>query len=45
VELWEDSEYPFGWGLEEISEYAANSQWQHLFNALVLSALLDEEGE
>jgi len=45
VELWEDPEKPFGWGTEEMSTYAADGNWEFLFNALVLSSLLeDDEG-
>ena len=45
VELWEDPEKPFGWGTEEMSAYAADGNWEFLFNALVLSSLLDEDDE
>jgi len=45
VELWEDPEKPFGWGAEEMSEYAADGNWDLLFNALVLSSLLDQDPE
>lgn len=45
VELWEDPEKPFGWGSEEMSAYAADGNWEFLFNALVLSSLLDQDGE
>jgi hypothetical protein len=41
VELWEDPEQPFGWGPEEMAAYAADGRWSLLFNALVLSSLLD----
>jgi hypothetical protein len=41
VELWEDPSIPFGWGPEELSVYAHQRQWGLLFNALVLSSLLD----
>lgn len=45
VELWEDPEKPFGWGTEEMSAYAADGNWDLLFNALVLSSLLDQDEE
>lgn len=45
VELWEDPETPFGWGAEEMSAYAAEGNWDYLFNALVLSSLLEGEEE
>ncbi len=43
VELWEDPEKPFGWGADELSAYAADGSWGLLFNALVLSSLLDQD--
>ena len=45
VELWEDPDKPFGWGSEEMSAYAADGNWDLLFNALVLSSLLDQDAE
>lgn len=45
VELWEDPEKPFGWGDDEMSAYAADGNWEFLFNALVLSSLLDQDEE
>ncbi len=45
VELWEDPDKPFGWGAEEMSAYAADGNWDLLFNALVLSSLLDQDAE
>ncbi len=45
VELWEDPEKPFGWGADEMSAYAADGNWDLLFNALVLSSLLDQDEE
>ena len=42
VELWEHPGVPFGWGEEELSDYASSGRWEFLFNALVLSSFLDE---
>lgn len=44
VELWEDSEAPFGWTREDIEGYAVNGAWELLFNALVLNATADAGG-
>jgi hypothetical protein len=38
VELWEDADQPFGWGEQDLDEYARDGQWDLLFNALVLAA-------
>ncbi|MDA1335082.1 MAG: hypothetical protein O2794_03675 [bacterium] len=43
VELWEDPNFPFGWGLSEMSEYATKHKWVLLFNAMVLDGLLDQQ--
>jgi hypothetical protein len=45
VELWENSEIPFGWSEEELEEYASSGDWESLFNALVLSATLEHSTE
>lgn len=38
VELWEDSDRPFGWARQDMEAYAASGEWELLFNALVLTA-------
>ena len=44
LELWEDPDVPFGWSEEDVSAYASSEKWESLFNALVLSAQVDEDG-
>jgi hypothetical protein len=41
VELWEDSDRPFGWTRDDMEGYAADGEWDLLFNALVLNAAVD----
>ena len=41
VELWEDPTIPFGWGPDDLAAYATERRWGLLFNALVLSSVLD----
>ena len=41
VELWENADTPFGWSSTDLEEYAADEKWDLLFNALVLSSLLE----
>jgi hypothetical protein len=41
VELWENSDLPFGWTREEIEDYAAEGEWVLLFNALVLNSAVE----
>jgi hypothetical protein len=38
VELWEDSDNPFGWTRDDMEGYAAHGEWELLFNALVLNS-------
>jgi hypothetical protein len=45
VELWENTETPFGWSDEELEKYAASGDWESLFNALVLSGTLEHSTE
>ena len=41
VELWENSELPFGWTRDDMETYAASGEWELLFNALVLNSAVD----
>lgn len=41
VELWENADSPFGWTAADLESYATTEQWELLFNALVLSSLLE----
>jgi hypothetical protein len=41
VELWENAETPFGWSSSDLEAYATTEKWDLLFNALVLSSMLD----
>ena len=41
VELWENSNQPFGWSDEDLDGYAQHGRWELLFNALVLSYALE----
>lgn len=41
VELWEDHATPFGWTRDDIEGYAAQGNWELLFNALVLNAAVE----
>ena len=38
VELWENSDSPFGWSSDDLEVYANKGAWELLFNALVLSS-------
>ena len=41
VELWENAELPFGWSRDDIESYAADGEWELLFNALILNSALE----
>ena len=41
VELWEDAATPFGWTRDDLAAYAAEGEWELLFNALVLNSAVD----
>ena len=41
VELWENADSPFGWTAADLETYATSEQWELLFNALVLSSILE----
>jgi hypothetical protein len=41
VELWENSDTPFGWSASDLETYATAEKWDLLFNALVLSSMLE----
>jgi hypothetical protein len=41
VELWENNELPFGWTRDDMEGYAAQGEWELLFNALVLNSSMD----
>jgi hypothetical protein len=41
VELWENQATPFGWSSSDLEAYATTEKWDLLFNALVLSSMLD----
>jgi hypothetical protein len=45
VELWENSEVPFGWSEDELAQYADTESWESLFNALILAATLEHPTE
>jgi hypothetical protein len=45
VELWENAERPFGWAPADLEEYANHGEWDLLFNALVISSMLDQGAE
>ena len=44
LELWEHPDIPFGWSDDEVTAYASSENWECLFNALVLSGQVDEDG-
>jgi hypothetical protein len=41
VELWENAELPFGWTRDDMESYAADGEWELLFNALILNSALE----
>jgi hypothetical protein len=41
IELWENSDTPFGWSASDLTTYATTEKWDLLFNALVLSSLVE----
>jgi len=41
IELWENSAAPFGWSSSDLETYATTERWELLFNALVLSSLVE----
>jgi|SoiMethySBSTD1v2_1073268.scaffolds.fasta_scaffold109903_4 hypothetical protein len=41
IELWENSDAPFGWSVSDLETYATTERWELLFNALVLSSIAE----